>query len=81
MTTSPDPFAESPQKPKPAPPDLLRTILALAWTIVVAAGGGYVCGLLITKFGELGSASLYALGWLAGNVGHRIYGGKSIIIA
>lgn len=46
--------------------------LAIAWAIVAGTAGGYACGLAIKQFGELGSASLWALGVLAGFVGRKI---------
>jgi hypothetical protein len=47
--------------------------LAIAWAILVGIAGGYACGLAInTRFGEIGSVSLWALGVLAGYVGRKI---------
>jgi hypothetical protein len=54
-----------------------RVVWAVAWAIVVGTFGGYACGLAISRFGELGSASLWALGALAGYVGRRILAAPS----
>lgn len=45
---------------------------AIGWAVVAGMGGGYVCGLAISRFGEIGSISLWALGALAGYVGRKI---------
>jgi len=59
-----------------APPDpgRLQIAGALGWSVIVFIGGGFVCGMLIDRFGELGSLSLWALGWLAGSIARKILG-------
>lgn len=46
--------------------------LAIAWAILAGTAGGYACGLAVNRFGEIGSASLWAIGVLAGIVGRKI---------
>ena len=48
--------------------------LAIAWAVLVAIGGGYLCGLAISRFGEFGSIALWPLGAVAGYVGRKIIG-------
>ena len=55
--------------------------LAVLWAIVVAIIGGYVCGLAISRFGSVGSISLWGLGALAGHVGRKILGAPSRPVA
>ena len=49
-------------------------ILGAVWAIVVAVAGGYGCGLVVAKFGLLGTISLWALGAFAGAIGRKIIG-------
>ena len=55
--------------------------LAIVWTLIIATVGGVACGLLIDRFGELGSISLWAMGALAGYVAQRILGGGSRLVS
>ena len=55
----------------------LKVVLASIWILVVATAGGFVCGLAIARFGEMGSISLWAMGALAGYVAQRILRGRS----
>ncbi len=55
--------------------------LAIAWAILAGTAGGYACGLAInTRFGEIGSASLWALGVLGGFVGRKIITAPSRLV-
>ena len=54
--------------------------LAMAWAVVVATGGGFVCGLAIDRYGELGSITLWAMGAFAGYVAQKILGGRSRVV-
>jgi len=54
--------------------------LAIAWAVVTGTAGGYACGLAIGQFGRLGSASLWALGVLAGIVGRKIITAPSRLV-
>jgi len=44
----------------------------IGWAAVVSLVGGFGCGLAIDRYGRLGSITLWALGALAGFVGHKI---------
>ena len=54
--------------------------LAIVWAIITATAGGYVCGLIINRYGEFGSLSLWAMGALGGYVGQRILIGRSRLV-
>ena len=45
---------------------------AIAWSVVVAFGGGMACGWCIDQFGTAGAISLAACGALAGYVSRKI---------
>jgi hypothetical protein len=45
-----------------------NAVASIASGLIVAVAGGYVCGLAIDRYGEVGSVSLWALGALAGYV-------------
>lgn len=47
-------------------------LIVIALVPAIGVGGGYVCGLAIAQFGELGSVFLWALGAGAGFVGRKI---------
>ena len=51
------------------PPQLA---LCIAWAIVVALGGGILCGWLMVRFGTFGAIGLMLLGILAGMVAWQI---------
>ena len=59
----------SAKHPPPAPRDLAITVVL---TIAAALGGGYVCGLVLDKYGEFGSVSLWLLGWIVGAVAAKL---------
>ena len=46
--------------------------MCIAWAIVVAVGGGILCGWLMVRFGTFGAAGLMGLGILAGMVAWQI---------
>ncbi len=52
------------------PPQILAA--GLVWALVVAIGGGWICGVLLLKFRMLGYLSLLAIGVLGGVVSRRI---------
>ncbi len=58
-----------------------QSVLPIIATVIVATLtatiGGYVCGLAISRFGELGSASLWLLGAIAGYVSSKIMNAPS----
>ena len=54
--------------------------LAILWTLITATAGGFACGLVIDRFGELGCISLWAMGAFAGFVAQRILGGRSRLV-
>ena len=45
---------------------------AVLWGVFCGTAGGFVCGLAVDRFGEMGSVSLWALGALGGYVARRI---------
>ncbi len=75
---TPAPSKSAPDDPRPA---ARNQPLAIIWAVAVALLGGYVCGLAISQFGTLGSASLWALGVLAGFAGRKILTAPSRPIA
>ena len=58
---------------EPSHSELKPTELALisCWAVVVLGLGGFASGLAITKFGTLGTISLWLVGELGGFVGRR----------
>lgn len=58
---------------------LAKTELALVvcWAVAVTGLGGYAAGLAITKFGTLGTVSLWLVGEAAGFGGRKIVSQKS----
>jgi hypothetical protein len=74
------------QTPEPSSSEIPRAgarniPLAIAWAILAGTAGGYACGLAInTRFGEIASASLWALGVLAGYVGRKIITAPSRLV-
>jgi len=44
----------------------------IAWSVVMALGGGLACGWCISRFGELGAVSIVVCGALAGYVSRKI---------
>jgi hypothetical protein len=52
------------------PPQILAS--GLAWALVVAIGGGWICGVLLLKYRMLGFLSLMVIGVLGGAVSRRI---------
>ncbi len=70
------PLEEDPMLPTPpreAPrPEARNVPLALAWAVVVATGGGFACGAIFLRFGDLACLGLWPMGVLAGWVGRKI---------
>lgn len=61
----PNPYDGS--SPVPAQSTAPRDVaIAAVASILVAFAGGYGCGLVIDQFNEIGSVSLWLLGWAAG---------------
>lgn len=54
--------------------------LAMVWALITATAGGFACGLVIDRYGELGSITLWAMGAVAGYVGQRILTGRSRLV-
>lgn len=62
-------------------PGIRNLPLIIAWAVLVAVGGGYVCGLAICQFAALGSITLWPLGAVAGYVGLKIIGQPNRVAA
>ena len=58
--------------------DIVVGIIAALMTAVV---GGYLCGLVIDQFGEVGSISLWGLGFVSGLAANKAAGGGSRFLA
>lgn len=52
-------------------------VLILCWGAIVLSLGGFACGFAITKFGTLGTISLWLLGAAAGFGGQKLVAEKS----
>ena len=48
--------------------------VAICWAVLVAIGGGLICGWLIARYGEFGAIGLWGCGVVAGLVARRITG-------
>ncbi len=59
-------------KPQANQPNASRAALALAWAAALAVGGGFACGVVISRYGEYGSVLLWPLGALGGFVAFRL---------
>lgn len=70
------PLEENPMLPTPpreAPrPEARNVPLAIAWAVVVGAGGGFACGALYPQFRDWAFLGLWLTGGLAGWVGRKI---------
>jgi hypothetical protein len=60
---------------------LPRLAIAISWALVVAFGGGVVCGLAISRYGEIGAVLLAACGAFGGFVSHKITQGANKVAA
>ena len=76
LPVEPNPYA-APKSRFPLPVSKPSLAIAIAWSVVVAFGGGLACGWCVSEFGEFGSLSLAACGALAGFVSHKITRGPS----
>jgi hypothetical protein len=47
-------------------------LIAIAWSLVVAFGGGLACAWCIDRYGELGTPTLWACGAFAGYISRKI---------
>ena len=58
-----------------------RLAAALCWALLVALGGGTLCGLAISRYGEIGALLLAACGAFGGFVSHKVTRGPNKIAA
>jgi hypothetical protein len=78
MSLSSEPTASAQGSIPPARPAGTWLLpIAVAWSLVVALGGGLACGLCIDRYGELGALSLAACGAFAGYISRKITRGPS----
>ena len=72
MATS-EPHSQLATEAKPSPlVSPVTRALSLVWAIFVALGGGAACGWCMSKLNDVGTPSLWALGFFAGVVGRKL---------
>lgn len=60
---------------------LPRLTMAIGWALVVAVGGGFLCGLAVSRYGTFGAVGLAVFGVLGGSISHKITRGPSKVAA